>query len=120
MPDIKELKQEGDWDTIIKKSTDPMLVEFYAPWCEPCKELEPVLSKLSKEFGDITFYRYDVDKLYYRANVLGVKGIPVTVLLLPPKKIGEDAGIFDQIPGYVTTDMLRPKLAALVKKWKGA
>ena len=119
MPDIYELKQESDWDTIIKKSAVPMLIEFYTPWCEPCKELEPVLKKLSKEFSNVFFYRYDMDKLYYRANVMGIKGVPVIQLLLPPSKTGEEAGIFDQIPGYVTTDMLRPKLASLVEKWKG-
>ena len=116
MADIQEFSKDSEWEELVNKSSVPVLVEFFTPWCEPCKELEPVLKKLSKEFP-ITFYRYNMDKLQYRANSLTVTGVPTMLLMLPKFASGE-ADIFDRIVGYMTVDMMRPKLEALIEKWK--
>lgn len=61
----------------------PSIVDFYATWCGPCKQLSPVLEELSKEYaGKIDFYKIDVDKEPELARAFGINSVP-TLLFSP-------------------------------------
>ena len=58
-------------------SDKPVVVDFWAPWCMPCRMLTPVLEKVaSKTNGNVKFFKMDVDKNHSTATKLGVMSIP--------------------------------------------
>ncbi len=72
----QELKYEGD---------KPAVVDFYATWCGPCKQLSPILEKLAKEYeGKIYIYKVDIDKEVELTTKFGISSVP-TLLFIPMK-----------------------------------
>jgi len=65
------------------KGTKPVIIDFYADWCGPCKMVAPVLEELSIEYKDIVeIYKVDTDKEQELATVFGIKSIP-SLLFIP-------------------------------------
>jgi len=72
----KDWKYEGEL---------PCIVDFYADWCGPCKQVAPILSELSEEYkGKIVVYKVDTDKEQELASVFGIQSIP-SILFVPKK-----------------------------------
>ena len=85
--------KDSDFDEKVLKSSTPSLVDFWAPWCGPCKLAEPVLEELSKEHeGKINFYKVNVDEEQSHAGNLGVMSIPTTILFKDGKEVGRQVG----------------------------
>ncbi len=65
------------------KGNEPAIIEFYADWCAPCRQIAPVLDKLSVEYKDeVTIYKINVEKEKKLAQLFRVRGIP-TFLFVP-------------------------------------
>lgn len=65
------------------KGSRPVVVDFYATWCAPCKKLAPILEQVATEYsGKVDFYKVDVDKSGNLASMFGIKSIP-TLLFIP-------------------------------------
>jgi thioredoxin len=80
--------QNGDWQQ-VESSAKPVLVDFWAQWCGPCRMLAPTFEKLAQNFGnDITFAKVDVDELPDLAGRYGVRSIP-TLILIRQGKVAE-------------------------------
>ncbi len=67
------------------KGSTPMVIDFYATWCGPCKRVAPVLRELQKEYkGKLVIYKVNVDKEKELTGVFGVRSMP-TFLFIPKK-----------------------------------
>lgn len=89
-------------DGMIKPEHDrPMIVDFSATWCPPCRQLKPIFEKLAEDFrGRIDFVTIDVDQNPELAQAYGVTNIPMMVF------INKDGQIQDTIVGFQTRDQL--------------
>lgn len=74
---------EAVFESEILKSPQPVVVEFGATWCQPCKQLEPVLIKLGQEWGDkIRLAKIDVDESVNLTMQYGIMGVPTVILFM--------------------------------------
>lgn len=91
---IKELTQENFTEVI--KSQKPVLVDFWASWCGPCRMLSPVIDALSEEYGaGIEVGKVNVDEQGAVAAQFGIVSIPTVILFKDGKEIKRIIGVHD-------------------------
>ena len=84
---------DENFDTEVLKSSKPIVVDFWAEWCGPCKQIGPALEELSKEMaGKIKIAKVDVDSNPNTAASMGVRGIPALFIIKDGKVISNRAG----------------------------
>lgn len=77
---IMDYKNSKEWKY---KGNKPAVIDFYATWCGPCKQLSPIMDELAAEYGgNVDFYKVDVDREQELSGVFGIQSIPL-VLLIP-------------------------------------
>jgi len=91
---IKDLKTPEEWENKYVKRNEPIVVEFYAKWCGPCKTLGPVIEKnINAGEGKITLVKVDIDECGDLAREMGVKAIPHVALFHKGKNIDYFVGV---------------------------
>lgn len=84
------------FDTLIK-SEKPVLIDFFATWCGPCKMLGPILQEVKANLGErITVLKIDVDKNQGIASKYQVRGVPTMILFQNGKQLWRQSGVLSK------------------------
>ena len=72
---------EATFDKTINESTKPILVDFWAQWCRPCKQIAPILEEIAEEYGEkIIITKLNVEQNPNIAPKFGIRGIPTLLI----------------------------------------
>ena len=101
---------DDSFNAEVVQSDTPVLVDFWAEWCGPCKMIAPIVEELAEEFGDKTkFTKLDVDTNPQSAMNFGIRGIPTLLIFNGGKPV-------ETVVGAVPKSVLKKKLDAALAK----
>jgi len=99
---------DDSFDREVLKSDVPVMVDFWAPWCGPCKAIGPIVEDLAEVYGDkVKFTKVNVDENPVAPSKYGIRAIPTLIFF----KDGESA---DQITGMVAKAKLENAIKGLL------
>ncbi len=100
---------DNDFDSNVVQSNIPVLVDFFATWCGPCRMMSPVIDELSDEYaGKVKIGKLDVDENPQTSIKFGVQSVPTLVFF----KNGE---VVNTVIGFQSKESLKNKLDAFLK-----
>ncbi|MCB1146998.1 MAG: thioredoxin [Leptospiraceae bacterium] len=86
--------QTTSFEEYIQNSDLPVLVDFYADWCGPCKMLKPILEEVAKDWsGKAKVIKVDTDAQQHLAMKYGIQGIPTLILFKHGKEVHRTSGV---------------------------
>ena len=95
---------DATFDQEVLQSEQPVLVDFWAVWCGPCKAIAPIVDDLATSFeGKLKVAKVDVDKNSATPSRYGIRGIPALLIFKGGK-------VADQIVGYAPREVIEEKL----------
>ena len=104
---VKEI-QDADYDAEVVQAPTPVVLDFSGAWCQPCKQLEPILDQLAGAYaGKVKFVKMMIEDNEATPMQFGVSAVPTLVFL----KGGKEAG---RVIGYRPKDELDAKIKALL------
>jgi len=104
---IHEIDDEN-FESEVLGSEQPVLVDFWAPWCGPCKAIGPIVDDLASVFNDkVRFFKCNVDENPVTPSKFGIKAIPTLIFF-------KDGEVAEQITGMVAKSKLEEALNNIV------
>ena len=86
-------KSDADYDRAIATAGKSLIcIDCYAEWCRPCKQIEPTIHRLAREYPDVVFIKVDVDSCTKTKAALRVMAMPTFIFMKEGKKRGEFMG----------------------------
>lgn len=103
---------DNNFNKEVKESKIPVIIDFWAEWCGPCRMMGPVFEELSNDYtGKLKFTKLDTDKYGDLAGDFEIQGIPSLLILNKGKEV-------DRIVGFAPKPALKAKIDAILAKIK--
>lgn len=83
---------ENQFKSVVLDSEKPVLVDFFATWCGPCRQMSPVLEQIANERSDVKIVKVDVDENQNLAAQFGVMSIPTLIYFKNGKAVSQAVG----------------------------
>ncbi len=83
---------ENQFKSVVLESDKPVLVDFFATWCGPCRQMSPILDQVSEERSDVKIVKVDVDENQNLASEYGVMSIPTLIYFKNGKAVSQAVG----------------------------
>ena len=100
---------DASFEQEVLQSDQPVLVDFWAAWCGPCKALSPIVDEVASQYsGKLKVMKMDVDRNQATPMRYGIRGIPALLLFKGGK-------VADQIVGYVPKDTIERSISRVIE-----
>lgn len=100
---------DNNFEKEVIGASAPVMVDFYATWCGPCRMMSPIIDELADEYaGKIKIGKLDVDESPQVSMKFGIQSIPTLIFF-------KDGQAMDTVIGFQSKDQIKTKLEALIK-----
>jgi thioredoxin 2 len=105
LPDPPPAVSEARFDALVGRSDIPVLVDFWAPWCGPCRTLGPILERAAKTLApEVRVVKVNIDEAQGLAGRLGVQAVPTLAVFRRGRELARTSGV---MPEQALTDWAR-------------
>jgi thioredoxin 1 len=102
MSDFVNEVNDSEWENQVLKSDQPVLVDFWAPWCAPCRMLAPTVEQVAEKYqGKAKVFKMNVDDNLENPAKYGIRGIPTIILFNKGEEVERRVGI----PGNAVVEL---------------
>lgn len=106
---MAEVITDSNFNALVKENKRPVVVDFWAPWCGPCRAISPIVEELAKEFeGKVDVFKCNVDENSDIVAEYGVRNIPTLIFI-------KDGKLMDKLVGATTKSTITEKINNLLK-----
>jgi thioredoxin 1 len=94
MSDFVAHLNDGEFQAKVLESDKPVLIDFWAPWCFPCRNLAPIVEELAADYeGKVTFYKMNTDENPQTPGQYGIMSIPTLLLFKDGRLLDKSVGL---------------------------
>jgi thioredoxin 1 len=110
---IRDITRQGQWASEVLESEKPVVVDFWAPWCAPCRIMGPIMEEAAKAYKDlVTFAKVNTESAPEIARSLNIRSIPTLVVFY-------HGGVLDVSVGVTHPDRLNKMIRRALDKHEG-